>query len=151
MSEIGHFAMSGVIFGRYKHPFATPSRPSTECMHLNPIARPFYSTSSFPAQHKLTVMLLNSRSLRNKNTGVSQLVHQHNPDVICLNETWLDSTISDIEIAISGYSVLRNDHQNQLGGGVLLLHYYALCLFQLALQHTRTCTEPQLSTRNQES
>ena len=43
----------------------------------------------------------------------------HRPHVLSLNETWLDSSISDSEIQLPGYSLERRDktHQN---GGVLI-------------------------------
>ena len=45
---------------------------------------------------------------------------QHCPDVVCVNETWLDSMITDGEITLAGYNVLRADREDQLGGGVCL-------------------------------
>ena len=48
-------------------------------------------------------------------------------DVFSVNETWLDGTISNAEIAIDGwYNVFRND-RNRRGGGSLL---YSLCVFE---------------------
>lgn len=40
-------------------------------------------------------------------------------DVLCLNETRLDSTISDNQIHIDGYSIIRRD-RNRTGGGVCI-------------------------------
>ena len=38
-------------------------------------------------------------------------------DIICINETWLDSSVSDDEIDLDGYSLYRKD-RNRHGGGV---------------------------------
>lgn len=68
----------------------------------------------------LTVLLLNIRSLRNKLDDLCRLAILHTPDVICINETWLNSTIADGEIMLPGYSVLRSDRHEKAGGGVCL-------------------------------
>ena len=37
------------------------------------------------------------------------LVYNENSDVICVNETWLNSTVSDQEILHSGFSIFVKD------------------------------------------
>lgn len=39
-------------------------------------------------------------------------------DIFAISETWLDSSISNIEIEISGYTIFRLDRPNKVGGGV---------------------------------
>lgn len=46
-------------------------------------------------------------------------MEMNNFDIFGLNETWLDDTISDLDISIPGYIVIRND-RNRRGGGVCL-------------------------------
>ena len=43
----------------------------------------------------------------------------HRPHVLSLNETWLDSSISDSEIQLTGYLLVRRD-QTRRNGGVLI-------------------------------
>ena len=43
----------------------------------------------------------------------------HRPHVLSLNETWLDSSISDSEIQFPGYSLVRRD-KTRRNGGVLI-------------------------------
>jgi len=43
----------------------------------------------------------------------------HNPDVICVVETWLGEEISNAEVSIPDYQLLRLD-RNRHGGGVLM-------------------------------
>ena len=53
----------------------------------------------------------------------------HNFDVICLSETYLDSTVAsdDENLEITGYNQVRSDHPaNTKRGGVCL--YYKICL-----------------------
>ena len=41
------------------------------------------------------------------------------PHVICITETWLDNGITDDELTISGFKLLRPD-RNWHGGGIVL-------------------------------
>ena len=43
----------------------------------------------------------------------------HNPHVVLITETWLDSTIMDSELYIPKFDIVRLDH-NRHGGGVLI-------------------------------
>lgn len=50
-----------------------------------------------------------------------RLIFNHNcPFIIVITETWLNNTIADDEINISGYTVLRRDRQGRRGGGCAL-------------------------------
>ena len=54
---------------------------------------------------------------------IEAFITTHNFDIICLSETFLDSTVSqhDEDIMINGYSLLRVDHpSNSKRGGVCL-------------------------------
>ena len=48
------------------------------------------------------------------------VVYNENSDVICMNETWLNSTVSDQEILHPGFSIFRKDRKERSGGGVLI-------------------------------
>ena len=48
------------------------------------------------------------------------------PDIVCITETWLDNSISDNELTIPGYCIIRLD-RNRHGGGVLM---YIRCTLQ---------------------
>ena len=47
----------------------------------------------------------------------------YKPCVVCLVETWLDSSIDDVEISIQGYTIVRRDHSRH-GGGILIVSTY---------------------------
>ena len=53
----------------------------------------------------------------------------YHPDIICIVESWLSTEISDSEISIQGYSVIRLD-RNRHGGGVLI---YVKSMFTYSL------------------
>jgi exonuclease III len=48
------------------------------------------------------------------------LDYNENSDVICMNETWLNSTVSDQEILHPGFSIFRKVRKERSGGGVLI-------------------------------
>ena len=62
----------------------------------------------------------NIQSIRNKLAELQHLINQHKPAVIGITESWCDSTISDAEISLNGYSLYRKDRLVGTGGGVLL-------------------------------
>ena len=47
------------------------------------------------------------------------LIYSEDPDIVCVNETWLTQDIKNTEILHSGYDIHRNDRGSR-GGGVLL-------------------------------
>ena len=70
-----------------------------------------------PKGNKL--FLLNIRGLVNKIDMLRFLLSKNEIDVLCVNETLCDSTISDGEVSISGLRIERKD-RNRSGGGVAL-------------------------------
>ena len=67
----------------------------------------------------LKILYYNARSLLPKFDELLILADSHNPDVICITESWLSGDIQDSEILIPGYQSLRHD-RNRHGGGVLM-------------------------------
>ena len=49
----------------------------------------------------------------------------HKFDIICLSETYLDSTVSldDVHLVISGYDLIRSDHPSNTKRGGVCLYY----------------------------
>ena len=43
------------------------------------------------------------------------------PDIICITETWLDNCITNDELKISGFNLLRLDRNRHRGGIVLYI------------------------------
>ncbi|CAH8649897.1 unnamed protein product [Dicrocoelium dendriticum] len=68
----------------------------------------------------LRVILANVRTLRNKLDEIPLLIFEQQPDLIAFTETWLSSDISDSEVHVSGYQLLRCDRfGGRSGGGVI--------------------------------
>ncbi|XP_051950049.1 uncharacterized protein LOC127620831 [Xyrauchen texanus] len=62
---------------------------------------------------------INARSLLPKLEEVSQLASTSKAAVIAVSETWLDGSIQDVEVELTGYSIYRHDRSRN-GGGVCL-------------------------------
>ena len=58
----------------------------------------------------------------------------YHPDIICVVESWLCTDISDLEISIQGYSVIRLD-RNRHGGGVLI-YFKSMFTYSLVFKGT---------------
>ena len=67
----------------------------------------------------LRICYLNVRSLVNKIDEMRVFCETHQKHVLSLNETWLDSSISNSEIQLPGYSLVRRD-KTRRNGGVLI-------------------------------
>ena len=83
------------------------------------------SHKSMPTPRPLQIFYYNARSLLPKVDELCALVEAESPDVICIVESWLSSEISDDELAIDKYQILRLD-RNRHGGGVIM--YVHCCL-----------------------
>ena len=67
----------------------------------------------------LKVAHINVRSLCSKIDEIQYLVTNSAVDIFCVCETWLDDTVTNSEVHIDGYTVLRKD-RNRNGGGVAM-------------------------------
>jgi len=62
---------------------------------------------------------LNVRSLLNKVDQLQVFMQEHKFDILAVNETWLDESVTNSEISIPDCCVIRNDRK-RTGGGVCL-------------------------------
>ena len=73
-----------------------------------------------PRSPPCEIVLANIRSLLNKRDELEYFVMSSRPAAIALTETWLSADVSDAEINIAGYTVLRCDRKGRIGGGTIL-------------------------------
>ena len=72
----------------------------------------------------------------------------HKYDIICLSETYLDSStvLGDVSIEIPGYNLLRSDHSsNTKRGGVYVYYKSYLPLKLLNMKHLQECLNIEFS------
>ena len=74
---------------------------------------PSHATISF------SILYFNAGSVLPKLDELKVLCSVHNPDFICICETWLNPEICDSEISMLDYNIIRLD-RNRHGGGILL-------------------------------
>ena len=67
----------------------------------------------------LTIFHLNIRSLLYKLDQVKLMLMQANIDIMCITETWLNNNISNHELTIQGYKLVRKDRTTKRGGGII--------------------------------
>jgi len=73
------------------------------------------------SRDKLKCFYTNARSIVNKFEQFETYVHDLNPDIIGITESWTASHIFDSELTIDGYDLFRQDRPvDRDGGGVLL-------------------------------
>ena len=74
----------------------------------------------------ITVDFLNVCSLRDNGDEVGRLMSSRGISVFGIAETWLRPSISDRELAIDHYNLLRKDHLHRHGGGVCVYYHESL-------------------------
>ena len=67
----------------------------------------------------LKAVIADGDSFECKIALLKDIAYGYDLDIICLTETWLNDTISDIELFPTGYNIFRNDRKDRVGGGTL--------------------------------
>jgi hypothetical protein len=89
------------------------------------IPTPGSSTSWLPDQFEcfkqkgLHFIHINARSILSKISDIRIMVSQSRPAVLSVSESWLDESVTNNEVKIEGYTIIRNDRQ-RTGGGVCM-------------------------------
>ena len=88
--------------------------------NININSRPSFTRSQTNVLHELKIAHVSIRSLRNTSHLIEtkELVKSHNIDVLTMSETWLNSTVTNGEIAIDDYKIFRQNRLHKKGGGV---------------------------------
>ena len=109
--------------------------PITDNSNL-PKYSPNFSNSK-QHRNKIKIMLINARSLINKVDIFKIRVNLDKPDVVGVTETWAHKDISNSELQLDGYNMIRYDRQTGIrGGGVILYIKYGIPFTQLESDQT---------------
>ena len=81
------------------------------------------------AKKNLKIIHMNTHSLLCHLDEVQSFVLSHRPDILAVSEMWLDPSVSDCEVSLSGYHLYRCDRSRSGGGiGVYVAdHEYLSC------------------------
>ena len=74
--------------------------------------------------NRVTIGHVNVNRLRHKIDFVKNIIIKHKFSILAVTETWLDSEISDGEVAIDNYRLLRNDRSGRAGAAA-----ESVCMF----------------------
>ena len=94
-----------------------------------------------PSKSKLKVIHLNARSLKNRVNlhQIREFTQEHKPDIIAISESWLNSTVTNAEIEIEGFKVIRLDRLHKIGGG--MCGYVRSNIKSFKIKHLSTISE----------
>ena len=67
----------------------------------------------------LKLFVINFQSILAKRTILSNLIHDHHPDIMFGTETWLSPEINTSAFFLTDYIVFRQDRQDGYGGVLL--------------------------------
>lgn len=85
--------------------------------------------ASILLRHDITITHCNIRHLYNNRTELIHLIQEHNPDIICLNETHLREKD---RFSMTDFTIYRRDRPT-LGGGVMIMTHKYLSITQIPL------------------
>ena len=79
-----------------------------------------FNMKDFTRARGLKVAHINIRSVINKTDTLEILLKDKSFDVFTVSETWLKPQNPDCEVNISGYSCVRQDRLEKIGGGTMI-------------------------------
>jgi len=72
------------------------------------------------ADSTLSILYFNANDLRTKINELHTVTNTHNPDVLCIAETFATSSYNDVFFHLPGYFLLRQDRIVRGGGGIII-------------------------------
>src|SRR6516225_9550044 len=105
----------------------------------------------------LSCIYFNARSIVNKRDELALYLNEEDVDIIGITETWLNSSISDSEVAIEGYNLYRKDRCSDVksrGGGVALYignDLTAVCCEEIADDRYKECIFCSVESNNKKT
>ncbi|KAF8568817.1 hypothetical protein P879_08818 [Paragonimus westermani] len=90
---------------------------SVSTTELHPSGQPFSREAQLTSRSSVSCLYTNTQGLLSKLAELRDTMASDTFSLVGLTETWLTDEITDAEIAIPGFSVLRSDRGSQ-GGGV---------------------------------
>ena len=78
----------------------------------------------------------------NKKNESNIMVHDSDPHIIGITESWPHKDISDAELGLDGYVMFRKDRIGKRGEGVLLYVRDTIPAYDVQLREEANCEEP---------
>ncbi|XP_072043026.1 uncharacterized protein [Amphiura filiformis] len=96
---------------------------------------------------KLSILIINCQSIRNKSADLEVLIDTIKPDIIQATETWLNPDIKNTELPLDTYNVFRKDRSSSSHGGVLFASKKDLVVTEIALKTRKETLWTQLEIK----
>ena len=88
----------------------------------------------------LKCVSLNARGIINKKIEINIMVHDSDPHIIGIAESWTNKDITDAELGLEVYVMFRNDRMGRRGG-VLLYVKYTIPAYDIQLREEEDSEE----------
>ena len=75
------------------------------------------------SEKQLHILYYNARSVLSKMDELRATMSTQHPHIVCVVETWLSPDISDNELQISDYQLVRLDRDRHGGGILMYVHF----------------------------
>ena len=69
------------------------------------------------------------------------MVEDIDPHIIGITESWVNTDITDAELGLTGYIMLRRDRKGRRGGGVILYVKESIQAYKIKLEREADCVE----------
>ena len=93
------------------------------------------------SKEEIKCVCLNARSIINKKDELNIMVDDIKPHIIGITESWANNDITDAELGLEGYAMVRKDRMGRRGGGVLLYIKDTIRAYEVQLQEEAYCNE----------
>ena len=94
-----------------------------------------------PTEFGYKCVCLNARSIVNKRNELNIMVEDIDPHIIGITESWATPDISDAELGMTGYVMVRKDRLGRRGGGVILYIKESIQAYEIKLEKEAECEE----------
>ena len=106
MKKVNQAHVNNVNTGRGSHSETADQATTRNSFHHNyPTSNLKKGTERIPAK----ILSMNAQGLYSKFALLSTTIEDEGPDIIAITETWLDSTITDVEFTPRGYTCFHKD------------------------------------------
>ena len=86
------------------------------------------------SKEEIKCVCLNARSIINKKNELNIMVDDTKPHIIGITESWTNNDITDAELGLAGYVMLRKERMGRRGGGVLLYIKETIPAYEVGLR-----------------
>ena len=112
-----------------------------EINHNDDVTDQYHDLINLTNQRGLKIGHINVNGLKQKLSEISLLLNTVKLDLLAISETHLTSSVSNDQINIDGYNMVRSDrYDGRRGGGTLIYYHERLTVFQMNFKIDIECS-----------